>query len=316
VDFGHRQKYDNKQYYSPEQIKRVLQSCGIDVELEIDSDYIIYCPYHSNFRTPAAEISKTSGHFFCFGCQKSANLIEFVSHCSKRTYFEACRLIDSKKVEVDIVADIYKTLSKSNDFVEYDSDAINKLANNATNPRPTWYFESRGITTDSISKFSLGYSEKQDMVTVPVHSPDGLCLGFVARSVDGKEFKNSTGLPKSKVLFNLHRVKISSQVFVVESSFDAIRIDQIGRPAVATLGANISNQQISLLKKYFTSIILLPDNDEAGRSQTHKMQEALGNIVTVGKIPDRYKDISDMNEEHLSNYIYKFDNMVEYLINT
>ena len=48
----------------------------------------------------------------------------------------------------------------------------------------------RKIEQTSWSKFSLGYSEKQDMVTVPVHSPDGMPVGFVGRSIEGKEFKN------------------------------------------------------------------------------------------------------------------------------
>lgn len=318
MDFGNRQKYDNKQYYSPEQIKRVLQSCGIDIEIEIDSDYIIFCPYHPNFRTPAAEVSKISGHFFCFGCQHSANFIEFVKHCSNRSYFEACRLIDSKKSDADILSEVSGMLAKSTDFVEYDINVIEKLHNNImSNPScpAINYLKGRGITRDSVVKYQIGYSENQEMVTVPIHSPDGICLGFVARSIEGKNFKNSQGLPRSKTLFNIHRVKISSQVFVVESTFDAIKIEQIGRPAVATLGANISNSQIALLKKYFTSIILLPDNDDAGNSQAHKMTEALGSIVTIGRLPEKYKDISDMNNEELSNLIYKFDNMVEYLMN-
>ena len=65
-------------------------------------------------------------------------------------------------------------------------------------------------------------------------------VGFVARSVEGKDFKNTPKLPKSKVLFNLHRAKIYDSVYVVESSFDAIRLDQCGIPAVATLGSNVS----------------------------------------------------------------------------
>jgi DNA primase len=89
----------------------------------------------------------------------------------------------------------------------------------------------------------------------------------------------------------------------------------VGRSAVATLGANISNRQMDLLKRYFTSIILLPDNDEAGKSQSNKMNDSLGSIVTIGKIPDMYKDVSDMNNEQLSSLVYKFDNMVDYLIN-
>lgn len=81
--------------------------------------------------------------------------------------------------------------------------------------------------------FDLGYSKNMDMVTVPVHSPDGTPIGLVGRSIKGKSFKNSTNLPKSKTLFNIHRAKkIGDHVIVVESSFDAIRVHQAGFPNV------------------------------------------------------------------------------------
>jgi len=312
----HRQKQGSNDDYSSEQVKRVIQASGLNIELEIDSDYIIFCPYHSNFRTPAAEISKTTGMFYCFGCQQSKTLIEFVMHCTKRSYFEAARMIDSKQVKTDIESDIDRLLDAKQEYEEYDMNLIHRLNKDClSNSRAIEYLKSRSITKDSVEKYLIGYSENQDMITIPVYSPDSICVGFVARSVEGKGFKNSHGLPRSKTLFNLHRTKLSSQVFVVESSFDAIRIEQVGRSAVATLGANISNRQMDLLKRYFTSIILLPDNDEAGKSQSNKMNDSLGSIVTIGKIPDMYKDVSDMNNEQLSSLVYKFDNMVDYLIN-
>ncbi len=316
MDFGNRQKQSYKELYSAEQVKRVLQSCGINIELEIDSDYIIFCPFHSNFRTPAAEVSKSSGQIYCFGCQQSKSFPELVMHSTGRSFFEATRLIDSKKVETSIVSEISATLNKSSEFTEFDPETIDNLHSNLRqNDGARRYLLNRGITTESMVKYKIGYSLKRLMVTIPVHAPDGMCVGFVGRSIEGKEFSNSQGLPKSKTLFNLHRTKISSQVFVVESSFDAMRIEQTGRAAIATLGSTVSNKQMELLKQYFNSIILLPDNDEAGRSMAKKMQERLGDVVIIGEVPQQYKDISDIEEENLSSLIYRFDNIIEYIFN-
>jgi DNA primase len=159
-------------------------------------------------------------------------------------------------------------------------------------------------------KFNLGFSEKQDSVTVPMHSPDGMCIGFVARTIEGKEFKNTPGLPKSKILFNLHRVKTSNVVYIVESSFDAIRLDQVGFPAVATLGANVSVSQIRLLEKYFNNVVLVADNDEAGKIMTEKLVEKLGHIVTVINLDKKYKDIGDMDDDTIKKLEYQFDNSI------
>jgi DNA primase len=202
------------------------------------------------------------------------------------------------------------------EFVQYDELLIKRLNNQATeSPRAMRYFNGRGITNESVSKFSLGYSEKQDMVTIPVHSPNGMTLGFVGRSVEGKEFKNTPGLPKGKTLFNLHRIKTSSTVYVVESSFDAIRLDQVGFPAVATLGANVSIAQVRLLEKYFNNIVLIADNDEAGAIMRDKLIEKLGSRISVITIDKKYKDIGDMDDEAIKKLEFHFDKSISSMLN-
>lgn len=268
----------------------------------MDSDYIIFCPFHNNNRTPAGEIDKNNGTFFCFSCHHIADLIEFVMHMSGRTYFESIRFIKSKEVEGNLEKDINKALIVKPDFVPYDELILKRLYNNLLlSDRAKDYYKYRKIDQASWSKFSLGYSEKQDMVTVPVHSPDGMPVGFVGRSIEGKEFKNTPGLPKAKTLFNLNRVKTSNKVYVVESSFDAIRLDQCGLPAVATLGANVSNIQIELLQKYFNDIIVIADNDEAGGNMKTKIIEKLGSRVSVIKLDKKYKDIGDLDDNDILN---------------
>jgi DNA primase len=305
-----------KASYTPEQIKRVLTGAGIDIESEIDSDYIIFCPFHGNYKTPAGEVDKFSGVFFCFSCQKVTDLIQLTMHTSGRTYFEAARFIKSKEQEGNLEQDIAKKLAAKPDYTQYDQVLIKRLNQQALeSPRAMRYYTGRLITEDSVKKFSLGFSEKQDMVTIPVHSPDGMEVGFVGRSIEGKDFKNTPGLPKSKILFNLHRVKTSSKVYVVESSFDAIRLDQCGFPAVATLGANVSNIQTDLLQKYFNNIIVIADNDEAGGNMKDKIVERLGSRVSVVKLDKQYKDIGDMPDEAIRNLDESFDKSIASMLN-
>lgn len=281
--------------YTEDQIKRVLIGSGVTIESEVGSDFIIFCPYHNNTRTPAGEVSKESGLFFCFSCQQTAELQELIMKMTGRSYFESIRFIKSKEKETNIEDLVNKKLYKPKEFIQYDELLIKRLNNQALgSPRAMRYFEGRQITKKSVEKFSLGYSDKQDMVTIPVQSPDGMTIGFVARTIDGKEFKNTPGLPKSKVLFNLHRVKHSNRVYVVESSFDAIRLDQVGFSAVATLGANVSSSQIELLKKYFNEVCVVTDNDDAGKTMGNKIVEKIGNRSRIIRLDKKYKDIGDM----------------------
>lgn len=302
---------NNANSYTEEQIKRVITGSGINIESEVDSDYLIYCPFHNNYRTPAGEVDKRTGFFFCFSCQHVCDLTELIMHTSGRSYFEAARYIKSKETESDIEQQVNQRLIVKEMYVPYDEILMKRLNNQALeSPRAMRYFQGRLITEESVKKFGLGYSEKQDMVTIPVASPDGIDIGFVGRSVEGKEFKNTPGLPKSKVLFNLHRVKTAGKVYVVESSFDAIRLDQCGFPAVATLGANVSKFQTDLLQKYFNNIIVIADNDEAGGNMKDKLIEKLGNRVSVVTLDKKYKDIGDMDDEAIKNIEETFDKTI------
>ena len=304
-----------KELYTTQQIHRVITGAGIDIEAEYGTDYIIFCPYHNNNRTPAGEVSKESGLFFCFGCQTTRSLIELIMHMTNRTYFETVRFIKSKETETNIEAVVNKALHQMPDFVQYDELLIKRLGKQAIDsPRAMTYFEGRRLTKESVIKFDLGYSEKQDSVVIPMQSPDGMSIGFVARTIEGKEFKNTPGLPKSKILFNLHRVKASKIVYVVESSFDAIRLDQVGFPAVATLGANVSSSQIELLKRYFTGVVLVADNDEAGVIMSERLTEKMGNLVTVISPDKKYKDIGDMTDDEIRKLEFQFDNVIDSML--
>lgn len=226
---------------------------------------------------------------------------------TQKNFFEANRFIDKMKTETNIEDSINKMLQTKKDYEPYDEVLIKRLNNQAlSSQRAINYFAGRNISESSIKRHMLGYSENQDMITVPISSPDGSCfVGFVARSVEGKDFKNTPNLPKSKVLFNLHRAKLHDAVYVVESSFDAIRLDQCGIASVATLGANVSKNQIELLTKYFNSVIVVPDNDEAGQQMSSKIIEKMGGRATAVGLPDRFKDIGDMSDSDIEKLTEK-----------
>lgn len=311
-----RSRRNKTNLYTAEQIRRVLEGAGLSIESEVDSDYILFCPFHGNHRTPAGEVDKATGLFFCFSCHHVCDLIELIMHTSGRTYFESARYIKSKEQASSIIDSVSKQLIVKPEYVQYDRAMIDRLNSQALqSSRAMSYYNGRHITSESVQKFKLGYSEKQDMVTIPVHSPDGMEVGFVGRSVEGKDFKNTPGLPKSKVLFNLHRVKSSNSVYIVESSFDAIRLDQCGFPAVATLGANVSSYQTDLLKKYFNNVIVIADNDEAGGNMKDRIIERLGSRVTVIKLDKQYKDIGDMDDTAIKSLDQSFDKSIAAMLN-
>lgn len=216
------------------------------------------------------------------------------------TYYQAVRLIKKHETSVDLVEFVETEIEEKPVFEEYDKTVTDKCHSQLlSSDRAKDYFKNRKINEDSIDTFNLGYSEKQDMVIVPVHTPEGMCIGFVARSITGKEFKNTPGLPRNKVLFNIHRVD-NNEVVVVESSFDAIRLHQLGIPAIATLGSKISKQQVALLDSKFSDIVIMSDNDDAGRVLADSIKKHLPHkFIRQVEWASGIKDVGDLEDNQI-----------------
>lgn len=283
------------QYYTEAQIENALQKSGVRVSHEIASHFIVYCPYHHNDNTPAGEVDKETGQFYCFSCQSTTDLPHLIAKTGGQTYFQALRLIGDN--DYNIVEVIESNLKEADELESFDQSIIDKLHSQVWGIGSE-YFHKRGINDGSIQGFELGYSSNQGMVTVPIHLPNGNPAGFVGRSIEGKRFKNNRGLQKSRLLFNLHRVWTSPNIFVVESSFDAIRLAQAGIPGVATLGAGISEEQINLLKRSFDDITLIPDKDIAGETMAKKIQQGIP-YASIYELPDDIHDVGDLTDDAL-----------------
>ena len=285
--------------YDPDQIGEIINVCGIEIGSELDTHYLVFCPFHYNKNTPACEVDKEKGLFLCFACGERGTLLDLVMRTTNRNYFEASRVISTAAKSIDFASRIEKDIQVKEEFLQFNNELIDRLHNDLlSSEKAIAYFKSRNIELDAIKKFKLGYSPKQDMVTVPVYSHTDICVGFVGRSIEGKSFKNSTGLPRNKVLFNLNSVKFKD-IVIVESSFDAIRLWQLNIPAIATLGANIGKNQINLINKYATRLILAMDQDEAGGSLTRNLNKSVTIPILNMDFPDGVKDIGDMTDEQI-----------------
>ena len=75
-------------------------------------------------------------------------------------------------------------------------------------------------------------------------------------------------MEKSKTLFGYHEVKDGDWAVLVESPLDAVRLFGLGIPAFAALGAWVSREQVTLMARCFSYVILALDNDKAGREAT------------------------------------------------
>ena len=301
--------------YAEGQVEKVLEAVGLNVAGDAPNDLIVFCPYHSNHRTPAAEVSKDTGVFYCFACQQHASLVDLVGHETGMTYFEALRLIDKYGDETSIVDAINAKLEKQIVYEAYDPDTLDRLYRGLREgSRAIEYLAKRGITEKGMDNYYLGYSSKMDMVTFPYYDPEGrFVVGFQGRSIAGKEFKNSTGTKKSLTLFGIHLHKWDSEVFLFESPIDSILAHQQEIPALSTMGANPSNTQIDILTSHFKTVYVVADSDSAGRASAFKLCEKLDGRGIMVLPPEGYKDIGEMPYAEIPQWAARVKNPVNIL---
>lgn len=304
--------------YTKADLRSILRSCGIEIVSQTGTDFLCLCPFHHNTDSPAFAASYSKGLYVCYNqnCNSSGTVLDLVMKLTERNNFEAMRYISQNKLSsADLLEEELKDLLDDKpEFIEFPSVTLEELHANIMVPESEGrsYFLSRQINEEAIQYFNLGYSAKQRMVTVPLHSPDGIAVGIIGRSVEGKSFKNSPNLPRNKTMFNLHRAKREGgTIIVVESSFDAIRLWQAGYPnAVATLGGSISDSNIQLLNKYSSTIIIMTDNDKAGRSLGSTIAGKLNrkNVLWARynydvAYPHEAKDVGDMTDEEIKQCV-------------
>lgn len=335
--------------YTPRQVKSVLLEIGMIIEGETHNDFQCLCPYHSNRDTPAMSVSKTKGTFICFSpsCGQRGTLTRLVGDVTRKNEFEVRRLIfkHGNVSAGDFEADL-EALLEPVEFREYslvDLEALERNLWDPSHPGGLEYMRGRKFEDDTLKHFRIGYSYKQESVTIPLRAADGTWLGFVGRGIHGKEFKNTYQLPKNETLFNVHSAREHETAYVTEASFDAMRLWQAGFPgAVAILGGNISERQLHLLNMYFTRIVIFTDMDAKKkhpqadrcprcmprRCAGHNAGRDLGNHIAsklTGKeilwgtyeygmvYPDGAKDVSDMTDDQIRqcvanatpNYVYQ-----------
>ena len=301
--------------YTADQLARTFEAAGVQIEGASVSEFIVFCPWHSNYRTPAAEINAETGQFYCFSCKHVDDVIGFIQQRTGKTYWQVFRLLNANEQQSDLLDVVEKCLAKPKEPPAFPDDVVERMHNDAmTSPRVRDFWISRGVTKESVIKYRFGYSKKQDMVTMPYRNPLGTAwLGMEARSIVGKRFLAQG--PKTQTLFNLSNRTWAPEIYVVESIIDCVRLEQVGAPAVALMGSAIGKTQVSLLNRYFGTVYIVQDNDDqsngyAGQASAAKLRDKLTRGIIV--VPPRdYKDIGEMPDEQIRQLVTSTQDITE-----
>jgi DNA primase len=110
------------------------------------------------------------------------------------------------------------------------------------------------------------------------------------------------GVHKGDTLFGIERAHGSTGL-LLESPLDVVRFHSVyggsDVSAVASFGANVSSNQLSLLCDRFDALVIALDNDKAGKMETKRVARSLPSLrrgVRYWRYVDDVKDLGDMSD--------------------
>ncbi len=176
------------------------------------------------------------------------------------------------------------------------------------------------------------YDLFHNRIMFPIENIEGQVVGFTGRVYldnDTPKYLNTKEtklFKKGKILYNYHRAKEyvhqKKALIIVEGNMDAIRMSASGfQNTVALMGTSLTNDQIELIKKLRVKIILMLDNDQAGKINTYQNGLLLekNNILlevvrlTNAKDPDEF--IKTYGKEAMQDEITHSISFLEFKLN-
>lgn len=159
------------------------------------------------------------------------------------------------------------------------------------------------------------WSDQQKWVLVHRRLPDGELKHEYPpdtrhrKGFDPHKYMNAVGCERNKLLmgydaavkFNEGRPPNKRYCLLVEGPLDAARI---GPPALALLGKSLSPFQAEAIRKQFTHVLTVMDNDDAGRQGLRRIHRLLEhNPITDIKLPEGVKDVGELSYEEAAKLI-------------
>jgi DNA primase catalytic core len=122
------------------------------------SNYFGNCPFHEE-KTSSFSVSQSKRIYKCFGCGKAGNVIKYVMDRNKLSWKEAIEDLASS-LSLQLTTTNPEEKKKRTELEEILNDTL-KIFEKTLQKTPEMldYLQSRGITTNSITQYHLGYND-------------------------------------------------------------------------------------------------------------------------------------------------------------
>ena len=122
-------------------------------------NYIGLCPFHGE-KTPSFNVSREKGTYYCFGCKRGGDVIDFVMEIERVPFAEAVeRLADRFGVRLPPASPQARRRKDEQDqLAEVLEAAQVQFARHLADDRPRAFLERRAVTMEAATEFGLGYA--------------------------------------------------------------------------------------------------------------------------------------------------------------
>lgn len=224
------------------------------------------CPFHADL-DPSFSVNLATGLWFCFGCGAKGNA---------KTFARKLRLgeISTPPPSMDRVRRKLQALRNRDAYTPPPEASITTIY-----PGEEVWRNFRGVSAESVRRWELGYDPMADALLIPVRAANRVPVGIIRRYLaplpDQPKYRYPEGFPRKTTVYGLHLVS-GPMAVIVEGSLDAVSVDEVGFPAIATLGARVSAEQADAIRKAgITTLVVAFDNDEAGKKAQEESHRTL-----------------------------------------
>ena len=271
--------------------------------------YRCRCPIHNGESEDT--FSCTSKKWYCFKECIGGSIVELHMALHNVTFTKA---LEELADMYDIDYEGNEEYQRAKSYFEEQYDLCESFKRHVDLAK-IYLTEKRGLSEETIEAFGYGFNEERGSITIPIRNADGMYVAHAERNFrDGVpkyvNDRNNEYYAKGDLLYNFDRARKimhkQGRIYLCEGYFDVASADNQGLPCVGYTGATLTQNHIRLLAKELQeydkkfTVMLAPDNDEAGQGRIEQLRDKFkqygSNLnVRIVKIPDGYKDFSDLH---------------------
>ena len=312
-------------------VSRLLNSYGVDVLVCGDGYIRSSCIVHGGSNVTSLSYSMKTGMFKCFGeCGFVGDviaLIRQVDGCSfkqaveKAASFAGNVVIGAVEAKEEPVEDWIEALSRAYSPKQSNDKISTALVDRALMTKPNPYVVSGKFLESTIDYFEVGYCDFNeyfmDRAIITIHDETGTLVGYSGRSMKesgaaANKYRIKKGFRKGWVLYNLNRaskyLNPRNPMVIVEGFGQVWRLHEAGVDSVvALMGKDATDEQVDLILKYTTSVVLGLDFDEAGIIATKKLIDTFDGRIDIRVMQTTFSKNVDLGDMSTANALKCYD---------